>query len=129
VPLDRKDPRRDRDPQTLVEEATLDFTLGDLTAALGKIHDALIADINFFPGYHALSEIYFSTGDLPMALAAATKAHKLRPDDVHINTSLSRIYMELGEKEQAEHYGAQARMLGWKAELKEPPPSGTPGPA
>jgi tetratricopeptide (TPR) repeat protein len=122
MPINIPDPRRKRDPQTLVEEATLDFTLGDSVAALSKIHDALVTDPEFFPAYHAMAEIYFSMGDLTMALASATKAHLLRPDDIHINTSLSRIHMELGDKPQAEHFGAQARMLGWKEDLKQPPP-------
>jgi hypothetical protein len=29
--------------------------------------------------------------------------------------------MERGEKEKAEHYGAQARLKGWKVELKTEP--------
>ncbi len=114
------DPNRKRDPQTLVEEAVLDFTLGDLQSAIRKIKDALAADAEFFPAHHALAEIYFSSRDLPQALAAALKARELRPDDIHINTSLSRIYMEMGDKPQAEHFGAQARMLGWKEDLKQP---------
>lgn len=115
------DPNRKRDPQTLVEEAVLDFTLGDLPSAIRKIQDALATDPEFFPAHHALAEIYFSSRDLPKALAAALKARELRPDDIHINTSLSRIYMEMGDKPQAEHFGAQARMLGWKEDLKQPP--------
>jgi len=122
MPINLPDPRRKRDPQTLVEEAVLDFTLGEIPPALEKIHDALVADPEFFPAYHAMAEIYFSIRDLPMALASAVKARNLRPDDIHINTSLSRIYMEMGDKAQAEHFGAQARMLGWKEDLKQPPP-------
>ena len=121
--LRETDPRRKRDPQTLVEEGTLDFTLGDLPSAVRKINDALVADPNFFPAHHALAEIYFSARDLPKALESAKKAHELQPGDIHINTSLSRIYMEMGDKPQAEHFGAQARMLGWKDELKTPPPA------
>jgi tetratricopeptide (TPR) repeat protein len=121
--LRETDPFRKRDPQTLVEEAVLDFTLGEIPTALKKLHDTLQVDAEFFPAYHALAEIYFSTRDLPMALAAAIRARNLRPDDIHINTSLSRIYMEMGDKPQAEHFGAQARMLGWKEDLKQPPPA------
>jgi tetratricopeptide (TPR) repeat protein len=114
-------PIRKRDPQELVEEAVLDFTLGDVLAALEKITQALTADAAYFPAYHARAEIYFSTRDLPQALAAGLKARELNPNDIHINTSLSRIYMEMGDKPQAEHFGAQARMLGWKEDLKQPP--------
>jgi len=122
MPFKSEDPTRQRDPQTLVEEAVLEYTLGEPALALKKIHDALQQDQEFFPAYHALSEIYFSLRDYPMALASAIRAHKLHPDDIHVNTSLSRIYMEMGDKTQAEHYGAQARMLGWRDELKQPPP-------
>jgi tetratricopeptide (TPR) repeat protein len=115
------DPLRTNDPQTLVEDGVLDFTLGDVPSAIRKINAALAADAKFFPAYHSLAEVYFSTRDLPKALAAALKARELRPDDIHINTSLSRIYMEMGDKPQAEHFGAQARMLGWKEDLKQPP--------
>jgi len=34
---------------------------------------------------------------------------------------LSRIWVEKGDKEKAEHHGAQARMLGWKDEIQNPP--------
>jgi tetratricopeptide (TPR) repeat protein len=121
MPINLPDPRHKRDPQTLVEEAVLDFTLGDVPGALLKLNDALEEDASFFPAHHSLAEIYFSTRDLPKALAAALRARELCPNDIHINTSLSRIYMEMGDKPQAEHYGAQARMLGWKDELKQPP--------
>ena len=53
------------------------------------------------------------------ALTAAEKALKLAPEDIHIHTSLSRIWMERGDK-KAEHHGAQARMLGWKEQLRSP---------
>ncbi len=118
-------PARRRDPQTLVEEATLDFTMGDIPAALVKLREALTDDPKYFPALHALAEIHFAQRELDQALVAATAAHVLRPDDVHINTSLSRIYMEKGDKPQAEHFGAQARMLSWKDELKSPPPEPT----
>ena len=63
----------------------------------------------------------FSEHQLKNALKAAEQAHSLNANDIHINTSLSRIWVALGDKEKAEHYGAQARMLGWKDELKSPP--------
>ena len=59
------------------------------------------------------------------ALIAANEAHALRPDDLFINTTLSRIWMEKGDKATAEKFGARAKVLGWKDQLKEPP--ATPG--
>jgi hypothetical protein len=53
-------------------------------------------------------------------LAAGEHALALRPKDIHIHTSMSRIWMERGDKAKAEHHGAQARILGWGDQLKEP---------
>ena len=53
-------------------------------------------------------------------LAAGEQALTLRPKDIHIHTSMSRIWMERGDKTKAEHHGAQARILGWGDQLKEP---------
>jgi Flp pilus assembly protein TadD len=114
--------RRRGDPVALTEEAVLDFTLGDSPSALAKLTDALTADPAHFPAWLALAEVQFAARNFDAALEAALKAHALDPKDTHVNTSLSRIYMEKGDKPTAEHYGAQARMLSWKEELKQPPP-------
>ena len=37
------------------------------------------------------------------------------------NTTLSRIWVQIGDQEKAEKFNAQARMLGWKDELKKDP--------
>ena len=104
--------------QNLVEEATFDYTMGDNDNALKKTDEALALDPECFEAWHAKTEIHFSTREFDRAREAAEKALQLRPDDVHIHTSLSRIYMELGDKATAEKHGAQARMLGWKNELQ-----------
>ena len=105
----------------LVEEATLDFTLGNNAAAIEKLEQALEAEPDCFEAWHALAEVCFSERSLDLALEAAEKAVALRPEDIHIHTSLSRIWMERGDKAKAEEYGAKARMLGWQEELKSPP--------
>lgn len=102
---------------TLVEDATLDFALGDSGSAMEKLGRAVAMDPRSFSAWHALAEIRFSERQLDAALDAARKALELEPEDVHIHTSLSRIFMERGDKAAAEHHGAQARMLGWKQEL------------
>jgi len=107
--------------QDQIDEATFDFTMGDNAVAITKLTALSEIHPNSFEAWHALTEIYFSEGRYEDALEAAEKAHMLKLDDIHINTSLSRIWVELGNKDKAEHYGAQARMLGWKNELKSPP--------
>jgi tetratricopeptide (TPR) repeat protein len=104
--------------QNLVEEATLSFTLGDAKAALESLNEVIENRKNFFPAWHAKCEILYSMGDFHEALIAALEGHQLEPEDVHINTSLSRIYMRIGEKKTAEKYGAEARRLGWRETLK-----------
>lgn len=104
----------------IVEDATFDFTMGDAEAGIAKLRAALIDEPEAFEAWHALSEIFYSEKRYDEALEAAEKAHKIRPDDLFVNTSLSRIWLEKGSKEKAEHFGAQARMAGWKDQLTNP---------
>jgi predicted Zn-dependent protease len=111
--------------QTLIEDATFDHATGDEEAALAKLARATEAAPGSFEAWHAMAEINFSLKRFDAALAAAERAHALRPGDLFINTSLSRIWMEKGDKARAEHFGAQAKIQGWKEQLKSDP--GTPG--
>lgn len=106
-----------KDPRTLVEEATFDFAMGDSDAAIAKLRSALEIAPDSFEAWHALTEIELARGNLDAALAAGEKAVAIRPDDIHIHTSLSRIWVSKGDKAKAEHYGAQARILGWKEQI------------
>lgn len=105
----------------LIDEATFEFTLGEHASALAKLDRALGIDPQSFDAWLAKAEIHFDQRALDDALEAANKARGLRAEDAHVNTTLSRIWMERGDKEQAEHYGAQARLMGWKDELKGSP--------
>lgn len=106
--------------KSVIEDATFDFTMGDSEMAVSKLESLLAAEPDSFAGWHALCEIHYSGKDYQKALEAAEKAHALNPDDLFINTSLSRIWLELGSKEKAEHYGAQAKIASWKEQLKNP---------
>ncbi len=106
--------------QSLIEDATFDFTLGDGDAAVAKLQRATAASPSSFEAWHALAEVTFSLRRFDDALVAAEKAHALRPDDLFINTTLSRIWMEKGDKATAEKFGAQAKVLSWKDQLKNP---------
>ena len=103
-----------------IEEATLDFTLGDHGSAIEKLRTVLSIKEDLFDAWHALTEIYYAEKEFEEALSCAESAHKINPNDLHINTSLSRIWLAHNDKEKAEYFGAQARMLGWKEELKNP---------
>src|SRR3954464_4451591 len=106
--------------QTLIEDATADFALGENDAALEKLGRATVAAPESFEAWHALAEVNFSVRKLDAALAAGERAHALRPGDLFINTTLSRIWMERGDKARAEHFGAQAKIQSWKDQLKNP---------
>lgn len=111
--------------QTLIEDATADYALGDSESALAKLSRATAAAPASFDAWHALAEVNFSLRRLDAALAAAERAVALQPADVFIHTTLSRIWMERGDKARAEHFGAQAKMHSWREELRQPPPGGT----
>ena len=106
--------------QTLIEDATADYAMGDADAAITKLSRATAAAPESFEAWHALAEVNFSLRTLDAALVAAKRAHELRPSDLFINTTLSRIWMERGDKAQAEHFGAQAKIASWKDQLKNP---------
>ncbi|MEO0795838.1 MAG: hypothetical protein AAFX93_11775 [Verrucomicrobiota bacterium] len=117
MPEHQNAPRRDI--TELVEEATFEYTMGENDAALSKLREAVGLDPDCFDAWHAMTEVYFSMREFHEALKAAEQAFRVDSKDIHINTSLSRIHMELGDKSTAEHFGAQARMLGWKQQLQE----------
>ncbi len=106
--------------QHLIEDATFDYTMGENDAALAKLARATAAAPDSFAAWHAAAEINFGLRRFDAALAAAEQAHRLRPDDLFINTTLSRVWMEKGDKAKAEHFGAQAKIAGWKEQLRNP---------
>ena len=107
--------------QALIEEATYDYVTGDAPAALGKLGRATSESPDSFEAWHAVAEINLSLRRLDDALAAGERAHALRRDDPLVIATLSRTWMEKGDKARAEHYGALARVQGWKDELSAPP--------
>ena len=111
--------------QHLIDDATFDFTMGDTAAAGAKLERAATAEPGSFAAWHALAEVHFSQRRFDEALAAGLHAHALRPDDLFINTTVSRIWMEKGDKTKAEHCGAQAKIQSWKEQLRDP--SSSPG--
>lgn len=108
------------DIQSVVDEATFDYTMGEHDSAIAKLTRALDAEPESFEAWHALAEINFNLRRFDEALVAAERALVLRPDDLFINTTLSRVWMEKGDKATAEKYGAKAKILSWKDQLKNP---------
>lgn len=113
--------------QALLDEATYDYVAGDPEAALAKLGRATLESPDSMEAWHAAAEINLSLRRLDDALAAAERAHELKKTDPLSIATLSRIWMERGDKARAEHYGALARMQGWKDELKADPPADAGG--
>jgi Flp pilus assembly protein TadD len=107
--------------QDRIDEATFEFSIGESLAALSKLKAITTEYPESSDAWLALGEVLFAEGELKNALSSVEKAHTLQPNDVHINTSLSRVWIGLGNKDKAEHFGAQARMLGWKETLQNSP--------
>ncbi len=113
--MEEHDPLKD-----LVDDATFDFTMGDESLAIEKLEKASEEHPKFFGIWHALAEMHYSLKDFDAALAAAEAAYAINSDDLFINTTLSRVWLEKGSKEKAELFGAQAKMQGWKEQLINP---------
>lgn len=110
----------DAEIQQLIDDATFDFTMGETEAALAKLDRATAAAPQSLAAWHALAEILFSQRRFDEALKAAEKARAIKADDLYINTTLSRIWMEKGDKARAEHFGSLARMQSWKEQIQNP---------
>jgi cytochrome c-type biogenesis protein CcmH/NrfG len=80
--------------QTLIDDASADFALGENESALAKLQQAVAAAPESFEAWHALAEVHFSQRHLDDALVAADHAHRIQPGDLFINTTLSRIVLE-----------------------------------
>jgi predicted Zn-dependent protease len=108
--------------QSAIEDATYDHAMGETEQALAKLARVTAIAPGSFEAWHAAAEMNFELRRLDDALAAAERAHALQPEDLFINTTLSRVWMEKGDKTKAEHFGAQAKIQSWKDQLKEPKP-------
>lgn len=106
--------------QSQIDDATAEYASGNSEYALEILQAVTAAAPASVAAWHALAEVNFSLRRLDAALAAAERAQALAPNDLFINTTLSRIWMERGDKARAEHFGAQARIQGWKEQLKSP---------
>ena len=113
--------------QTAIEDATYDHAMGRDRDGAGQAGPGRRrSPRTSFEAWHAAAEMNFELRRLDAALAAAERAHALRPDDLFINTSLSRIWMEKGDKAKAEHFGAQAKIQSWKDQLEGAEALGAP---
>ena len=113
--------------QALLDEATYDFVSGDPAGAAAKLRRATAERPDSLEAWHARAEITLSLRLLDEALEAAERAHAINGADPLVLATLSRVWMERGDKARAEHFGALARVQGWKVELRAAPPADAGG--
>ena len=92
---------------------------GKLDEAIVKYKEAVALDASFADAWEGLSMAYADKELWAEAIEAAEKAVELNPDDQLRYTNLSRIYQRAGNTQEAEAWAAKARILDWKAQLRE----------
>jgi Flp pilus assembly protein TadD len=87
--------------------------------AVAAYQQSIAADPTFTEAMHGLARAYQDLNRLDEAIEIANRIAQLDPNDVLAHTSLSILYQKKGMVPEAEAAGNQARILGWKQQLKE----------
>lgn len=106
-------------PEEHYDRALEAFASGELETAVAEYQKALALNPRYTDALHGLAQAYAQQGRLDEAIATAHRISELDPEDVLAHTSLSRFLQQQGKKEEAEAEANQARVLGWKQQLKE----------
>jgi Flp pilus assembly protein TadD len=100
--------------------AALDLVAeGEPERALAEYQHALAEDPAFTEAMHGLARTLQNLDRLDEAVTVAKRIAELDPDDVLAHTSLSVLYQKKGMIPEAEAEANQARILGWKQQLKK----------
>lgn len=105
--------------QELYDEAVDCIAEGQLDAAIAKYQQAVALDATFADAWEGLSMAYADKEMWAEAIEAAKKVVELNPDEQLGFTNVSRIFQRAGNVPEAEAWAAKARVLDWKAKLKE----------
>jgi len=92
---------------------------GKLDEAVAAYQESLAADPAFTEAMHGLARALQDLQRYDEAITVAQRITEVDPDDVLAHTSLSVLYQKKGMIPEAEAEGAQARVLGWKQQLKK----------
>lgn len=92
---------------------------GRLDDAISKYKEALSLAPTFADAWEGLSMAYADKEMWAEAIETAKKVVELTPDEQLGYTNVSRIYQRSGNVSEAEAWAAKARVLDWKAQLKE----------
>lgn len=103
----------------LYDEAIDKLAEGDSQAAIDGFRASLAADPEFRDAAHGLIHALKSEGELDEAIALAKQLIASDPDDVLAHTSLSILYQHQGKIAEAEAAATQAKLMGWRKQLRE----------
>jgi tetratricopeptide (TPR) repeat protein len=92
---------------------------GKFAEAADSFRQSVAADDSFTEAMHGLARVLQDLELYDEAIAVARRICEIDPDDVLARTSLSVCYQKKGMIAEAEAEGAQARVLGWKQQLKK----------
>lgn len=100
------------------------FTALDLYAE-GRVEDsvseyekAIAVDPSLTDALHGLSRAFQDLGRMDDAITISQKIAQQDPEDILAHTSLSILYQKKGMVPEAEAAANQARILGWKQQLR-----------
>jgi len=99
--------------------AALDlFSESKYEEAAEEYKKAIELDSTFTDAMHGLVRVYQDLGRFDDAIPVARKIAENDPEDILAHTSLSILYQRKGMVPEAEAEANQARVLGWKQQLK-----------
>ena len=108
--------------QDRYDDAMFDYSMGDLEAAMAKLHGILAESPQHFEAQLSLAMCYCRKGDYLAAIAEGHKAEALNSKEPLVHTNLSLFYVRAGDKQKAEHHGTLARMASWREAIAQTPP-------
>ncbi len=92
---------------------------GHMEEAVAAYRESLSTDPTFTDAMHGLTRALQDLQRYDDAIAVAQRLAEIDPDDVLAHTSLSVLYQKKGMIPEAQAEGANARVLGWKQQLKK----------
>jgi Flp pilus assembly protein TadD len=94
------------------------FSDNQYEQAVEEYRKAIALDPTFTDAMHGLTRAYQDMGRLDEAINVAQMIARHDPDDILAHTSLSILFQKKGMVPEAEAEANQARVLGWKQQLK-----------
>jgi len=100
--------------------AALDlFAEGKQDEAVAEYEKCLELDPRHSEALHGLARAYQDANRLDESIQISKRLVELNPDDILAHTSLSIAYQKKGMIPEAEAAANQARILGWKQQLRD----------